>query len=337
MSSIDMKKPYVGNKFRRRRLLLFCTIKSVMKMSTKKQMLIILLVSFLPIMVLLKLPLPQNNAADPTMDTATNPLSHRIPVLMKDGSIVQQDLEEYVLCVVLQEMPANFEKEALKAQAVAARTYALKGRNHADAAVCTDHTCCQAYCTQEAFSGSAEQLEKMRAAVRETAGQVLVYNAELIDAVYFSCSGGRTEDALAVWGTDVPYLKSVPSPGEENAEHYTETVYFTAQEFSNRFGGLKGTSASWIGGTRKTAGDGVAQIIIGGKEYTGTRVREILGIRSTVFQITALGDTVTVTTKGYGHRVGMSQYGADAMAVKGANYAEILEHYYPGTELRTMD
>lgn len=313
-----------------------------MQMKGKKLLLAVFLASVIPVIVLLKIPMPHRNAPTQTPDQsgATQippPSEGEIAVLMQDGSVVWQALEEYVLCVVLQEMPASFETEALKAQAVAARTYALRGDNHKEASVCTDYTCCQAYRKPEDFTGNAEDLAKIKSAVEETVGQVLLYNGALIDAVYFSCSGGYTEDAAAVWGTDIPYLQSVPSPGEENAEYYTDTVRFTANEFSNLFGGLGGYPATWIGNISYTAGGGVATIWIGGAEYSGTRVRELLGLRSTVFRITAVGDTVTVTTKGYGHRVGMSQYGADAMAVKGATYAQILAHYYPGTVLARTD
>ena len=164
---------------------------------------------------------------------------------------------------------------------------------------------------------------------------MLTYQGKLIEATYFSCSGGRTEDALAVWGEDVPYLQSVESPGEEGAAHYVDTVSFTASEFCEKIGKeLPGIPAEWIGTIRYTAGGGVETIYIGDEPYSGTQLRSMLNLRSTAFLITAAGDTVTITTKGYGHRVGMSQYGADAMAVQGCSYEEILAHYYPGTKLQ---
>jgi len=310
---------------------------AVILMKRLQMILIVILAAFLPVTVLLKIPLP--NPQTPTAPTSqgTQDIPGKIQVLNKDGSVVWQDLEDYVTCVVLQEMPASFEVEALKAQAVAARTYALRGGRHGEALVCTDYTCCQAYCRPEDYLGTAAELDKVRTAVKETAGQVLLYEGQLIDAVYFSCSGGQTEDAKAVWGVDVPYLQSVPSPGEEQAEHYTETIRFSAKAFSELFDGLTGYAGSWIGEVTWTTGGGVATISIGGQVYTGTSVRERLGLRSTAFRISAVGETVTVTTKGYGHRVGMSQYGADAMALTGATYLEILAHYYPGTELSYTD
>ena len=139
---------------------------------------------------------------------------------------------------------------------------------------------------------------------------------------------------MAVWGEEIPYLQAVDSPGEEEAAHYTDSAIFQKEEFANLLQiSPKGQPATWFGEITYTAGGGVDTICIGGTCYNGTTVRKLLGLRSTAFIMTALGDTVTVTTKGYGHRVGMSQYGADAMAISGSTYEEILAHYYPGTQL----
>lgn len=262
-----------------------------------------------------------------------------IDVLM-DGTVMEMDLEEYLTGVVLGEMPVSFELEAQKAQAVVARTFTLKtksGRKHDNGAVCTDSTCCQAYISPEDYlakSGTQEGLDQIRSAVKQTAGMVLTYDGELIEATYFSCSGGSTEDAVAVWGTDVPYLRATISPGEEYATHYTDTVTFTAKEFSSALSlNGEGSVESWLGPVTYTAGGGVNTMIISGKTFKGTELRKLLGLRSTAFTITVGENSVTVTTKGYGHRVGMSQYGADAMAAGGSTYEEILAHYYQGTTL----
>ncbi len=257
---------------------------------------------------------------------------------LPDGTVAEMDLDDYLTGVVLAEMPASFEPEALKAQAVVARTYTLKaaetGGKHENGSVCTDHTCCQAYIDPADYAGGLENLEKIRAAVEATAGLVLTYEGQLIEATYFSCSGGSTEDAVAVWGTDYPYLRATSSPGEEHAAHYTDTVTFTAVEFAERIGqALTGSPQSWLGFTTYTAGGGVNSMRIGSQDYKGTELRSLLGLRSTAFTITAEGDTITITTKGYGHRVGMSQYGADAMALAGSTFDEILSHYYKGTTL----
>ena len=269
-----------------------------------------------------------------------------LPVFLRrsDSAVEQRDMDDYLTCVVLAEMPASFEPEALKAQSVAARTYARKawvtGGKHGDGSVCTQPGCCQAYLEPEAYflkGGTEAGLERIRKAVLATSGQCLHYDGELIEATYFSCSGGSTEDAAAVWGTDYPYLQAVESPGEEAAAWFTDTVSFTPEEFCAALGReLPGSLHSWFGPVTYTDGGGVDSMVIGGESYTGTQLRSILNLRSTAFNITASENGIAITTRGYGHRVGMSQYGAEAMAVNGSNYREILSHYYPGTELVTI-
>lgn len=269
----------------------------------------------------------------------------QIPVLIDDGTVVDMEMDTYLVGVVLAEMPASFEVEALKAQAVVARTYALKryeeGVRHPEGAVCTDHTCCQAYISVAEYlekRGDQADVDKITDAVLATSGQVLTYQGKLAEATYFSCSGGRTEDAAAVWGSDIPYLQAVDSPGEEGASHYTETVYFTPDEFAAALDrSLTGSAKSWLGTVTWSEGGGVATMMIAGKSYTGVQLRKLLGLNSTAFSIKVEGDSLAVTTKGKGHRVGMSQYGADAMAVTGSTYEQILLHYYQGTVIDKMD
>ena len=279
---------------------------------------------------------------EPTQGQQSTP-GGTVAVLMSDGNTVIMDMNEYLTAVVLGEMPADFEFEALKAQAVVARTYALKciasGSKHANKTVCTNAACCQAYQPIEVYlesGGKQSAVEKVRAAVNDTTGHVLTYNGALIEATYFSCSGGRTEDALAVWGTDVPYLKAVDSPGEENAKWFTDRVRFSAAEFASRLQlVLTGSPSGWFGSVTRTSGGGVDTMEIGGVIFKGTELRQRLGLRSTAFSVTVVGELIYVSTKGYGHRVGMSQYGADAMALNGYGYTQILEHYYPGTVLES--
>ena len=242
---------------------------------------------------------------------------------------------------MLGEMPTDFAPEALKAQSVAARTYAWKayvtGGKHHDGSVCTQSGCCQAYIDPQQYleqGGSLEGLAKVRQAVAATSGLVLSYQGELIEATYFSCSGGQTEDAVAVWGTDYPYLQSVESPGEEDAVHYEDVLTYSLQQFQDALGiVLPDPPEQWFSQVEYTDGGGIASVNIGGQSYTGTQLRSLLGLPSTRFSIQVSSDTVTITTNGYGHRVGMSQYGADAMAVSGSSFQEILAHYYPGTTL----
>lgn len=266
---------------------------------------------------------------------------HKIHLLMDDNSIQDLEIEQYIISVVLQEMPADFEMEALKAQAVVARTYAMRrqaiGNKHEGASVCTNPSCCQGYCSIEQYlnnGGTQDEVDKITQAVTATTGEVLTYNGELVEATYFSCSGGMTEDAAAVWGTDIPYLQSTESPGEEQATHYTDTVSFASEKFSQLLGfTLSGKPESWFQDITYTDGGGVENIWICGEKFTGIELRKLLGLRSTCFTIAAVGDVISITTKGFGHRVGMSQYGADAMAVQGKTYADILAHYYCGTSL----
>ena len=267
------------------------------------------------------------------------------PVKIRSGEgIREMELEEYIAGVVLAEMPASFEAEALKAQSVAARTYTCKamstGGKHGDGSICTDSTCCQGYISREDYlqrGGRAEDADQVYAASRYTEGAVLRYEGELIEATYFSCSGGETESALAVWGGDIPYLQSVSSPGEEGSAVYEQTLTFAPEEFAEALGlTLTGSPTDWVTITTYTDGGGVAEMTVGGKVYSGTTLRRLLGLRSTAFILKAEESRITITTRGYGHRVGMSQYGADAMAAAGCSYREILEHYYPGTELSWM-
>lgn len=275
--------------------------------------------------------------------TAPEERQTTVPIHLRrdDGTQQEMDMEDYLTGVLLGEVPADFEPEALKAQAVAARTYTAKvlatGGKHADGSLCEDHTCCQAYYSPDRYlesGGTRENLEKIRTAVTDTAGLVLTYEGELIEATYFSCSGGSTEDAAAVWGTDYPYLRAVPSPGEETSSHYRETVRFGAGTFQTKLGKLlPGDPASWFGEVSLTPGGGVAAMRIGDETYTGTRLRKLLNLPSTAFTVAVEEGEIVFTTRGYGHRVGMSQYGADAMAATGSTFDEILLHYYPGTEL----
>ncbi len=267
-----------------------------------------------------------------------------LPVLT-DSGLISMDLEQYVLGVVLAEMPASFEPEALKAQAVAARTYGLKihsdGYKHADHAVCTNYACCQGYLSQEDYLNkgwSQAQLDKVMAAVRQTAGEILTYEGSLIAATYFACSGGTTESAAAVWGQDVPYLQAVESPGEEETVYFLQTKSFSPEEFQKALGvRLEGSPETWFGIAKYTSGGGVDTIEICAVPYRGTTLRTLLGLRSTNFRVFVTETEIVFETRGYGHRVGMSQYGADALAMEGKHYQQILQHYYRGTELVKLD
>lgn len=315
-----------------------CIILLVMKMKQLKIALVVFLLSALgPVFMFAG---ERGEEVSPTTEAPNVGVNatERTILVMDGEKVVEMVLDDYLVSVVLREMPAKFSEEALKAQAVVARTYALrreeKGKKHKPAAVCVNSGCCQGYITVADYlenGGKAENLQKIKAAVQATRDIVLTYDGALIDATYFSCSGGTTEDAVAVWGADVPYLRSTESPGEEIATHYTDTVQYSVKEFCRKLG--LGKADVQIDDITYTDGGGVEKIRICGKEFKGTELRKRLKLRSTAFIMTVLGDTVTITTKGYGHRVGMSQYGAQAMALEGKDFRQILTHYYAGVTL----
>lgn len=277
---------------------------------------------------------PQPTAAETVPEPAANMLLRQT-----DETVISMDRETYLTGVVLAEMPSDFHPEALKAQSVAARTYARKaeitGGKHGDGSLCGDSGCCQAYLTEQGFlsrGGTEAALEKVRLAVAATEPFVLVYEDELIEAVYFSSSGGKTEAAVAVWGAEFPYLQSVDSPGEEGARYHTDSLLIPSGEFSRLLGvELPEDSAVWFGAVKYTEGGGVETMEIAGKTFSGTELRALLGLRSTAFTMEPAGEYIRIATRGYGHRVGMSQYGANAMALTGHTWQQILQHYYPGT------
>lgn len=265
-------------------------------------------------------------------------------VLTKDGHTQWMLLEEYLIGVLLAEMPTSYAHDALCAQAVAARTYALKRQSsdrHEQGAVCTDPACCQAYVDIAEYLdglGYAQDVETAGSAVDATAQTVLTYSGTLIEATYFHSSGGRTEEAVAVWGVDYPYLRTVESPGEEQLEDASKEVFFTREELENRLERtLVGSPESWIGWMTYTVGGGVEAMLLAGIQYSGTELRSLLELNSTVFSVRAEGDGLCFSTLGKGHRVGMSQTGAQAMALEGKTWQEILAHYYPGTRIDKLE
>ena len=282
----------------------------------------------------------ESDALTPVETVGTADAGTMLSVKNRAGNLQQMTLREYLVGVVLAEMPADFEEEALMAQAVVARTYTRKrmeGGKHEGAAVCMDPGCCQGYRSAEEYlaeGGRQRSVDKVRNAVEATDALVLEYDGKLIDATYFSCSGGSTEDAVAVWGQDVPYLQAVDSPGEEDAPRYSDSVTFSAAEFAGKLGlSDDGKPEAWFGSVTYTDGGGVETMLIRGKTFTGTALRSKLGLRSTAFGVSVEGKQIVISTRGFGHRVGMSQYGAQAMAERGSSFAEILAHYYTGAEL----
>ncbi|MBM6724714.1 stage II sporulation protein D [Pseudoflavonifractor phocaeensis] len=280
----------------------------------------------------------------PSADSQT-----QIRVALTDGSVLTLGLDQYLWRVVAAEMPASFELEALKAQAAAARTYTLSklGRTvekHPDADVCTDITCCQAYIDPDQAAANwgdnaAAYTAKITSAVSETDGMAVLYDGQPIQAVFFSSAAGRTVDAVEVWGNSVPYLTGVDSPEGDEVPNYHSTVTFTLEEFKSKLlaqypdADLSGDPAGWFQNTVPNSAGGVEQVDVGGVTVSGGALRTLLGLRSTSFTVTADSQGVTFSVTGYGHGVGMSQYGANALARQGKTYDEILKWYYTGVEV----
>lgn len=285
----------------------------------------------------------------PAVETGSADAAVTVRLLETDGTVRELTLEEYLWGVVAAEMPAAFQAEALKAQAAAARTYTLWKMEHTsahgEADICTDPACCQAWRSREEMAErwgeeAGEYAQRISDAVAGTDGLVLCWEGELIQAVYHSSSDGRTEDAAAVWGTQIPYLVGVETPeGDEVPDHRTE-VTLTAEEVSAALAGsgcdLSGAPQTWFQGFLYTENGSVASAQVGGVLVSGSALRSALGLRSARFTVEYGGETFTFTVSGYGHGVGMSQYGANALAAQGETWQEIAAWYYTGVTVEQL-
>lgn len=258
-----------------------------------------------------------------------------VNVRRSNGDYQNIELEEYIIGVVGAEMPASFHTEALKSQAVIARTYALKAISRSQ--TLTDNESTQSYKDINQLrnlwgSSFDTYYNKIKNAVLSTQNIYLTYNGNYIDAVYHSTSNGTTENAVNVWGNSFPYLISVDSPYDSGNPSFTQTKNFSYEEISNKLGiNIDiNTDFSILG---YTSGNRVENIKIGEEIYKGTTIRQLLGLRSTDFEITKTEEEIIFTTRGYGHGVGLSQYGANGMAKNGYSYIQILLHYYPGVTI----
>lgn len=323
-----------------------------------------LMASFLLAVLLFTAPLLLFSAAvtDDTVPPVPTPQAQSLPDGRDDavtlqvlcgGETVPMTMTDYLKGVVRGEMPASFESEALKAQAAAERTYIYYqmqgGRKaaHPDADICTDHTCCNAWLSQEDAAQkwgehAAEYEAKIEQAVRETDGQVVLYNGAPILAVFHSSSAGKTAKSGDVWSSDLPYLASVKSPeSEENVPNYYSVKAFTAAEFCDTFraaypqADFSGDAAGWVQNLTRNSSDRVESVTVGGITVSGTEIRSLYGLRSACFTVDAGGNGVTFHVTGYGHGVGMSQYGANELAREGRTWREILAWYYTDTTIDT--
>ena len=253
----------------------------------------------------------------------------------RNSGVVTLELEEYIKGVVAAEMPLEFNIEALKAQSIIARTYTYKAL--ARGTKLTDNESTQSYKSDDelrALWGSKYNtyINKVTSAVKDTKGMYLTYNGEYIEAVYHSTSNGKTESAEEVWGNAFAYLKSTSSEYDTTNKSFQMDKFISYSELSS----LLNTNInqdSEFNILDRTVGDRVKSISINGTIFNGVNLRNTLKLRSADFSINKTDDGVIFTTKGYGHGVGMSQYGANGMANNGYNYNQILEHYYMGTKL----
>lgn len=261
--------------------------------------------------------------------------SSMVHVTRQDGSLLEIELETYLEGVVGSEMPASYELEALKAQSVAARTFVMQRGMEVD-----DTTQTQVYHDDEQlhqiWGNQYESYhQKVKKAIQETKGEVMTYDGKLISAVFFSISCGKTANAEEYWTSKTPYLRSVDSSWDMDMSGYEESVHISKEDFHTRLGFVNeivelGTPEYYDSGYVKS-------ITIDRVVFSGREIREKLGLRSSSFTIQQSDGGFLITTKGYGHGLGMSQKGAQAMALQGKRYSDILKHYYQGIKIEKKD
>ena len=258
------------------------------------------------------------------------------------NKIIEIDIEDYVRGVLAGEMPISFEIEALKAQAVAARTYGLKRISNNNKYDVVDTVMNQVYKDDETLKELWKDnydtyMDKIKKAVEETKGEYVDYNGTYADTLFFSTSVGNTENSEEIFGTKISYLQSVSSEWDEEVSPvYEEKNIFTRENFCKKLN-LNDCSKIYVNVLEETSTGRIKKIEINNKTFTGTEVAYYLGVRSNYFYIYIENNNVVVKTKGFGHGVGMSQYGAEGMANNGYTYKEILEHYYQGTTIKNLN
>ena len=260
----------------------------------------------------------------------------------------------YAIPAIFAEMPASFPLEALKAQAVASRSYILdkignQSDAHKGADVCTDPSHCKAWMSKEERFDKWEKSEreknwaKIIAATTETAGEYMTFDGEPITAVFYAISSGTTERAADVWGNDIPYLQNAASPMDKNAPNYRSTEEFSKEEFRQLLLAdspelkLTGNPSDWYSDEIRSSGGAVLSCNIGGKSFKGTDIRRIFSLRSHNYTLSFKNKKFIFDVVGYGHGVGMSQWGAKFYAEQGKNYRDILRIYYTGITFETSE
>ncbi|UQD53564.1 stage II sporulation protein D [Bacillus methanolicus] len=290
-------------------------------------------------------PKPVHVQAENTSDAAMEVAVYRTA----KKKIETLPLDQYLIGVVAAEMPADFQLEALKAQALAARTYIVRqllnkekiGLPEGKADV-TDTEIHQVYKNNEELKklwgvDYKWKINKITEAVKETSGQILTYEGNPITPTFFSTSNGYTENSEDYWSNSYPYLRSVASPWDKNSPKFISQKIMSVGEFEARLG-VKLVDRKNVGKIiERTAGKRVGKVEINGKVLTGREIRDKLDLRSSDFSWVVKGNNIIITTKGFGHGVGMSQYGANGMASEGKNYKEIVKYYYKGVEISNSD
>ncbi len=271
----------------------------------------------------------------------------------KTNEIETVAIDDYLCNVVSAEVPAEYELEALKAQAIVARTYTIykiNNKKHDNADICDDSTCCQAWVDKETRFARWEESKretnwnKIREAVISTEGKIITYQNQPINAFFHANSGGKTEMPINVWGgTGLPYLQVVETAGEEGYSQYASEVAFSNDELINKLKSkykditIDFNNQEEIKILQYTDSGRVKTIKFGNHELSGVETRTILGLKSTNFEITRVDGKIKFTVKGYGHGVGMSQTGADTLAKQGKNCEEIIHHFYKNVEIKEIN
>ncbi|MEH7334249.1 stage II sporulation protein D [Neobacillus drentensis] len=264
------------------------------------------------------------------------------------SKIEKVQLEDYLVGVVAAEMPADFEEEALKAQALTARTYIVHRLITKDTlgvpkgAQVNDTQNHQVYMNDDEQRKSWGKdydwkKKKVLEAVRSTSGQILTYDGKPIDALFFSTSNGYTENSEDYWSGSIPYLRSVSSPWDKNSPKFNNQKVMTVREFEAKLGVKIGSSGTIGKIVERTTGKRVGKVNFNGKVFSGKEIRDKLDLKSSDFAWERKGNNIVITTKGFGHGVGMSQYGANGMAEEGSDYKEIVKHYYKGVEITSAE
>ena len=269
------------------------------------------------------------------------------------GEVEEVNIDDYLYHVVSAEMPVDYEMEALKAQAVVARTYTIykiNNKKHDNADICDDSNCCQAWVSKGVrFSRweenkREENWKKIQDCVNSTKGLIITYNNQPINAFFHANSGGKTEIPVNVWGgTGLPYLQIVETAGEEGYQQYNSEVELSNEDIINKLKEkyediqIDFNNDEDIKILEYTDSERVKTVKFGNHEIAGTEARTIFGLRSTNFEIQKSDGKIKFVVKGYGHGVGMSQTGADSMAKQGNTYDEIIKHFYVGVEIKDIN